>query len=72
MTHTLCDGITACPYTVVLGDTCDNALIAPLCLEADVIVHEATNEDGMEEQAVANGHSTPGELHILSFEGQSF
>ena len=49
----------------MLGDTCDNALITPLCLEADVLVHEATNEDGMQEQAVANGHSTPGKVHTL-------
>ena len=51
--------ITTCPCVVVLGDTCDNALIAPLCLEADVLVHEATNENEMQASAVDNGHSTP-------------
>lgn len=45
---------------VILGDTCDNTLIAPLCTHADVLVHEATNEDKHEVAAKENGHSTPG------------
>ena len=63
VTHVI---LTACPFAVVLGDTCDNALIAPLCLKADVLVHEATNEDEMQASAVDNGHSTPGEAYMIS------
>ena len=47
---------------VVLGDTADSSDIAALASSADVIVHEATNENAHEEKARANGHSTPSEL----------
>lgn len=47
---------------IVLGDTSDSADISALAADADVIVHEATNECAHEEKARANGHSTPGEL----------
>ena len=47
-------------YTVILVDTCDSKQIIPLCMDADVVVHEATNEDELEESAKTNGHSTPG------------
>ena len=56
--------ITTCPCAVVLGDTCNSSQIAPLCLEADVLVHEATNEDEMQASAVDNGHSTPSGYYI--------
>ena len=45
---------------VVLGDTADSSDIVHLAMDADVIVHEATNENAHEEKAIANGHSTPG------------
>ena len=45
---------------VIMGDTCDNEDIAPLCEDADVLVHEATNENAHEQQCRENGHSTPG------------
>lgn len=46
---------------VVLGDTADSSDIAALAANADVVIHEATNECAHEEKARANGHSTPGE-----------
>ena len=46
---------------VVLGDTTDSSEFAALASGADVIVHEATNENAHEEKARANGHSTPSE-----------
>ena len=46
---------------VMLGDTADSSDIAALAANADVIIHEATNECAHEEKARANGHSTPGE-----------
>jgi len=52
---------------VVLGDTCDNSDIAPLCTGADVLVHEATNENSHEKQCVENGHSTPGNVHAIHY-----
>ena len=54
---------------VVLGDTADSSLIAPLARDADVIVHEATNEAAHQEKARANGHSTPGEVDPPIIEG---
>eukprot|EP01102_Stenamoeba_stenopodia_P020707 TRINITY_DN8176_c0_g1_i1.p1 TRINITY_DN8176_c0_g1~~TRINITY_DN8176_c0_g1_i1.p1 ORF type:complete len:409 (-),score=83.75 TRINITY_DN8176_c0_g1_i1:67-1293(-) len=55
---------------VVLGDTSDNSLIQPHCVDADVVVHEATNaclksdaarttEEEVEKTTRDHGHSTP-------------
>lgn len=52
---------------VILGDTCDNEDIAPLCEGADVLVHESTNENAHEEQCKENGHSTPGRFTLISY-----
>lgn len=45
---------------VMLGDTCDSQQMAPLCRDADVIVHETTLEDELETNAREKGHSSPG------------
>lgn len=45
---------------VILGDTCDNQQVAELCRNADVLVHEATLEDDMKDDALKKGHSTAG------------
>ena len=45
---------------VVLGDTADSSDIVELARDADVVVHEATNENAHEEKAIARGHSSPG------------
>ena len=44
----------------ILGDTCDSSGIAQLCVGADVLVHEANNENAHETKCIENGHSTPG------------
>ena len=44
---------------VILGDTRDSTLLSEVAQNADVVVHEATLEDALRDQAVAHGHSTP-------------
>ena len=46
----------------ILGDTCDSSGMAKLCVGADVLVHEATNENAHGMKCVENGHSTPGTM----------
>ena len=43
----------------ILGDTKDSSEMMPICQNCEVIVHEATNENSLKEQAVGHGHSTP-------------
>lgn len=45
---------------VILGDTCNSSAMIPIANGADVLVHEATNENSHEEKCRENGHSTPG------------
>ena len=45
---------------VILGDTCDSTGVIDLSMEADVLVHEATNENDHHVKCVENGHSTSG------------
>ena len=44
---------------VILGDTCDSTSMIPISQGADVLVHEATNENAHEDKCIENGHSTP-------------
>ena len=45
---------------VILGDTCDSSAMIPIAETADVLVHEATNENAHKDKCRENGHSTPG------------
>lgn len=47
---------------VVLGDTCDSPNMIPIANNADILVHEATNENSHEQKCRENGHSTPSML----------
>ena len=44
---------------VILGDTSESSAISSVAENCDVLVHEATNEDELQENTVKNGHSTP-------------
>ena len=44
---------------MILGDTWNSDYLTTIGEKADVVVHEATLEDALREQAVAHGHSTP-------------
>ena len=41
--------------------------MVPLATNADVIVHEATNENAHEQKARENGHSTPG-IYVVTLQ----
>jgi len=43
----------------IMGDTCDSSELLFLGLDLDVLVHEATMENSLEEKCVEFGHSTP-------------
>ena len=43
----------------VLGDTCDSRLSIGPCLDSDIVMHESTLENDLEELAIDHGHSTP-------------
>ncbi|CAG0895012.1 unnamed protein product [Cyprideis torosa] len=44
---------------VFLGDSCDTSLIESQCQGADLVVHETTMENAMQDLAFRSGHSTP-------------
>ncbi|KAF4518187.1 hypothetical protein B566_EDAN005912 [Ephemera danica] len=44
---------------VILGDTCNSDKMKQIASKCDVLVHEATLENAMEENALEKGHSTP-------------
>jgi ribonuclease Z len=48
-----------CRKLVLLGDTCNASRIASHAKGADLLVHEATVEEGQDMKAVKIGHSTP-------------
>lgn len=52
---------------VILGDTCQSGQISNMAINADVLVHEATNENAHQEKCVENGHSTPGDDFTTMF-----
>ena len=43
-----------------MGDSSDSHKMAAMCKDADVLIHETTLENEMEEDARSKGHSTPG------------
>lgn len=50
---------------VILGDTCDSSDMIPIARGADLVVHEATNENAHEVKCQENGHSTPSMFYIV-------
>lgn len=50
---------------IILGDTCNSEQITNLAMNADVLIHEATNENSHQEKCKENGHSTPGTVGLL-------
>jgi ribonuclease Z len=48
------------------GDCRPSMKFADLALDADILIHEATFEDGMEEEAVLKKHSTVGEALMVA------
>ena len=51
---------------VILGDTCNSSAMIPIANDADVLVHEATNENSHEKKCKENGHSTPSK-HVFLY-----
>lgn len=44
---------------VILGDTSESSAMVSVAEACDILVHEATNEDELQETTIKNGHSTP-------------
>ena len=43
----------------ILGDCCSSHLSVGPCLDSDLIMHESTLENQLEQLAIDHGHSTP-------------
>lgn len=49
----------------ILGDNCNSSSMMRIALNSDVLIHEATVENALQDHALKHGHSTPGRLHFI-------
>ncbi|XP_059477389.1 zinc phosphodiesterase ELAC protein 1-like [Neocloeon triangulifer] len=51
----------------IMGDTCNSDKMIQIAMDSDALVHEATLENSMVENALEKGHSTPGMAASYAF-----